>query len=79
MPYGRSDEEPDEEEPEDALPCRGFGRELEGIIVRTAPRCVFVSIVVECRRVADRKAVFWREGQKANRRSKLWVCWLVLD
>lgn len=30
---GRSDEEPEDEEAEDALPWRGFGRELEGILV----------------------------------------------
>lgn len=35
MPYERSEEdEEDEDEPEDALPCLGFGPELEGIIVR---------------------------------------------
>ena len=30
---GRSDEEPEDDEAEDALPWRGFGRELEGILV----------------------------------------------
>lgn len=40
MPYERSVEEEPEEEPEDALPWRGFGRELEGIIVRVVAMCV---------------------------------------